>query len=78
MQGELTGLDALFLAALFDQPLGQLGAFAISDHPTGVSESASVDIRTSERVCDRVSGGSSRPQSHESRSRREKNENELE
>ena len=35
MQGELTGLDLLFLAALFDQPLGQLGAFAISDHPTG-------------------------------------------
>ena len=34
MQGELTGLDVLFLAALFDQPLGQLGAFAISDHPT--------------------------------------------
>ena len=35
MQGELTGLDLLFLAALLDQPLGQLGAFAISDHPTG-------------------------------------------
>jgi hypothetical protein len=34
MQGELTGPDVLFLAALLDQPLGQLGAFAISDHPT--------------------------------------------
>ena len=35
MQGELTGLDLLFLAALLDQPLGQLRAFAISDHPAG-------------------------------------------
>jgi hypothetical protein len=35
MQGELTGLDVLFLAALLDQSLGQLGAFAISDHPAG-------------------------------------------
>ena len=34
MQGELTGLDVLFLAALLDQSLGQLRAFAISDHPT--------------------------------------------
>jgi hypothetical protein len=35
MQGELTGLDVLFLAAVLDHSLGQLGAFAISDHPTG-------------------------------------------
>ena len=35
MQRELAGLDVLFLAALLDQPLGQLGAFAISDHPAG-------------------------------------------
>jgi hypothetical protein len=35
MQGELTGLDVLFLAALLDQSLGQLAAFAISDHPAG-------------------------------------------
>ena len=35
MQGELTGLYVLFLAAVLDQPLGQLGAFAISDHPAG-------------------------------------------
>jgi hypothetical protein len=35
MQCELSGLNLLFLAALLDQPLGQLGAFALSDHPTG-------------------------------------------
>ncbi len=35
MERELIGLDALFLAALFDQSLGQLRAFAISDHPAG-------------------------------------------
>ena len=35
MERKLSGLDVLFLAALLDQPLGQLGAFAISDHPTG-------------------------------------------
>jgi hypothetical protein len=35
MQGELTGLDVLFLAAVLDQPLGQLRAFTISDHPAG-------------------------------------------
>src|SRR4029077_15908300 len=35
MQGELTGLDVLFLTALFDQPFGQLRAFAISNHPAG-------------------------------------------
>jgi hypothetical protein len=35
MQGELTWLDLLFLAALLNQSLGQLRAFAISDHPTG-------------------------------------------
>jgi hypothetical protein len=35
MQGELTGLDVLFLAAILDQSFGQLRAFAISDHPTG-------------------------------------------
>src|ERR1700674_180601 len=35
MQCELTRLDALFVAALLDQSLGQLRAFAISDHPAG-------------------------------------------
>jgi hypothetical protein len=35
MERELIGLDALFLAALLDQSLGQFRAFAISDHPAG-------------------------------------------
>jgi hypothetical protein len=35
MERKLSGLNLFFLAALLDQPLGQLGAFAISDHPTG-------------------------------------------
>ena len=35
MQGELTGLDVLFVTTFLDQPLGQLRAFAISHHPAG-------------------------------------------
>src|SRR6266480_1678501 len=35
MERELSRLDALFVAALLDQSLGQLRAFAISDHPAG-------------------------------------------
>ena len=35
MERELTRPDALFLAALLDQSLGQFRAFAISDHPAG-------------------------------------------
>src|ERR1019366_9368373 len=35
MERELTRLDALFVAALLDQSLGQLRAFAMSDHPAG-------------------------------------------
>ena len=35
MERELTRLDALFFAALFDQSLGQLRAFTIRDHPAG-------------------------------------------
>jgi tetratricopeptide (TPR) repeat protein len=48
MQGELTGLDLLFLAALFDQPLGQLRAFAISDHPTGDVTAENIEERAIE------------------------------
>ena len=33
MDGELTGRDVLFQAGVFDEPLGQFGAFAVGDHP---------------------------------------------
>ena len=52
MQRELTGLDVLFLTALFDQPFGQLRAFAISDHPAGdvtaenIEEDIQVEVRS--------------------------------
>src|SRR5437762_11210032 len=51
MQCELTRLDALFVAALLDQSLGQLRAFAISDHPAGnvaaedVEDHVQVEVR---------------------------------
>src|SRR5512137_3077173 len=35
MQRELAALDVLFRATLFDQPLGQLRAFAHRHHPPG-------------------------------------------
>ena len=34
MDGELAGRDVLFQAGVFDEPLGQHGAFAVGDHPT--------------------------------------------
>ena len=51
MQRELTGLDVLFLAALLDQSLGQLRAFAMSDHPAGdvaaedIEDDVEVEVR---------------------------------
>jgi hypothetical protein len=51
MERELTRLDALFLAALLDQSLGQLRAFAISDHPAGdvtaedIEDDVQVEVR---------------------------------
>src|SRR5579864_3188031 len=34
MDGESAGCDVLFQTGVFDEPLGQLGAFAVGDHPT--------------------------------------------
>ena len=34
MNGELAGRDYLRAAGMFDEPLGQFGAFAMGDHPT--------------------------------------------
>src|ERR1700675_3931185 len=51
MERKLSGLNLLFLAALLDQPLGQLGAFAISDHPTrnvtakNIEDDVQVEVR---------------------------------
>src|SRR5437879_7188979 len=51
MERELIRLDELFLAAVLDQSLGQLRAFAISDHPAGnvaaedVEDHVQVEVR---------------------------------
>jgi hypothetical protein len=37
MERELSRLDALFVAALLDQSLGQFGGFEMSAHPAGIA-----------------------------------------
>jgi hypothetical protein len=48
MERELTWLDALFVAALLDQWLGQFGAFAMNDHSAGIAGMR--EFRTFDRV----------------------------
>lgn len=52
MEGELVGRDLLLLRGLREQPLGQLGALAIGDHPANdvtaenVQDDVEIEVRS--------------------------------